>query len=278
MQLWQLLFMINFFYLSSVSSAAPITFNAALPVSKNEVVIREQFIYSRLSNTENTSESTISQSSFVSTLVYGLTAKTTLFTTFPISRIEMTSLGERSLETGFGDSRITARYTAYQKDYIGKTLRVAPFIGAELATSQIESITSSNDIFLGLVITYANIDWSLNGQISGQRNGNDKDLKPGETLTFDVSFQYSLLPRKYSISTTSFLNGLIEINITKQKKNFVNENQIPESGGTSAFLSPGIQYITQRWILESSLQIPISQNNRPLKNDIAARTGIRINF
>ncbi len=54
----------------------------------------------------------------------------------------------------------------------------------------------------------------------------------------------------------------------------------PNSGGTTWFLAPGVQFVTKRAILEASIQIPTVQdlNGLALENDYIVRAGFRVNF
>jgi hypothetical protein len=54
----------------------------------------------------------------------------------------------------------------------------------------------------------------------------------------------------------------------------------PNSGGTTLFLTPGLQYVTRRWIVEGGVQLPVVQNlnGLALENDYVARAGFRFNF
>jgi len=55
---------------------------------------------------------------------------------------------------------------------------------------------------------------------------------------------------------------------------------IGDSGGTTLFLAPGLQYVTQRWVAEISLQLPVIQelNGRQIKTDYHLNVGFRIQF
>ena len=46
------------------------------------------------------------------------------------------------------------------------------------------------------------------------------------------------------------------------------------------YLSPGLQYVTKRWIVEGGVQVPVVQNlnGLALENDYVVRAGFRFNF
>ena len=256
------------------AQAAPITFNTALPVSKGQSIIREQFIYSQASN----ANTELTQASFITSAVHGISANTTLFATIPLSYSSLETSEQRSSDFGSGDLEIFIRHTVFQQNSPGKTFRISPFAGVELATSNLDFGNSSNDVFAGFVATYATTDWTADGQISYQKNGRDGELNIGDTISFDASLQYRLIPRKLTATTSAYLNGVIELNVVKQNSNSNKQGTVDGSDGTLVFLSPGVQYITQRWIAEAIVQLPVTNNNNPLENDFIARAGVRINF
>ena len=77
-----------------------------------------------------------------------------------------------------------------------------------------------------------------------------------------------------------FLYGVLEANLLHQEKDEINGTNDPDSGGTSFFLSPGVQYVTRRWVVEAIVQVPVAQdlNGRALEDDFIVRAGFRIAF
>ena len=77
-----------------------------------------------------------------------------------------------------------------------------------------------------------------------------------------------------------FLYGVIETNLLYQDKNEAGGVDDPNSGGVTLFLSPGVQYVTRRWVLEAVVQWPAFQdlNGTALEDDFTVRAGFRFNF
>ena len=65
-----------------------------------------------------------------------------------------------------------------------------------------------------------------------------------------------------------------------QGKNEISGKDDPNSGGTTLFIAPGLQYITKRWVLEAIVQLPAFQdlNGTALEDDYTVRVGFRFNF
>jgi len=287
-----LLFLVN----TSIYSA-PITFNTALPISRGEFIVRQQFIIKKLSQDTNSPSSLdlkLEETKLVSTIVYGVTPDLTLFATLPLVNRELKNTNQGRRETkGIGDSQIVMRYTIFKNDFQGGSFRIAPFIGARLSTGQ----TAKKDQFgvlpmsvqpgmgtgaeiAGIVATYANYDWELDGQLSYVNNHSSNNVDFGNQVKADVSFQYRLFPIKLSENQDYFINGVIEFNTIDKGRNSIAGLDDAKSGGISYLISPGIQFISERYILEAVIQVPIKQPDRGafLELDQILRIGFRINF
>lgn len=269
--------------------AAAITFNTALPVSKGEIIVREQVVVDRARSTDKDR----SEITLLSVLVYGLTSRLALFGILPYTdrKLEM-SIGDRE-SSGLGDVRLFARYTVYRRDSLGQTLRLAPFVGLKAPTGDsresdsfgrlppsIQSGSGSWDVFGGFIATYATLDWQLDSQISYQVNTRGSTFEAGDVVRADASLQYRLYPPRLSASSLGFLYGVLEVNLIHKAKNQIHGITDSNSGGTTLYLTPGLQYAAKRWIAEAAIQIPVIQNlnGTTLKRDFIFRTGFRVNF
>ena len=263
----------------AICSAAPITFSTALPISKDQLILREQLISNKLADNQVRR----TDQSLVSTLAYGVSAKFAAFTEIPLTRIELNTQNSNQSTSGIGDIRLFGRYTAFSIDSPGKTFRLAPFFGLELATGRnndnqpLSLGSGSYDFFAGTVATYATTNWAIDTQVSYQKNGTSDGLNLGDSARFDSSLQYRLIPSKLTIDTTHFINGVIELNIIHQKSSSLHGRENINSS-THAFIAPGLQYISSKWIAEASLQIPLKNNGSTLETDYSARIGIRTSF
>ncbi len=275
------------------AQAAPLTFNTALPVSQGEFIFREQFVVIQSGNASGLGRDR-TETDLVSTLVYGITPDLAIFGTVPYTNRTLESTtGTTRKSQGLGDSKFFARYTIYTDDFQGGSFRIAPFAGLKVPTGKddkrdslgvlpvsAQAGTGSWDVFGGLVATYGTVDWELDGQIGYQKNSEANNFESGNIARADISFQYRLFPETLSSNTDYFVNGVLEANLIKKDRNKVAGVSDFDSGGTTLFLVPGLQYVSERYIAEISLQIPVAQNlnGTALENDFIFRTGFRINF
>jgi len=276
---------------------APVTFNTALPVGGGEFVARGMVVVSQSGEDPGTADRDHSATSLVTVLGYGVTHKLALFGVLPYvdKRLDLTVSGKRISRTasGLGDASVFARYTLVQRDKHGRTFRVAPFAGVKAPTGDddigdrfgrlppaAQPGSGAWDLFGGVVATYQTFALQADGQVSYRVRNKANGVDPGNELRLDGSLQYRLWPRQLGDGVPSFLYGVLEANFARRDRNEVNGSDDANSGGTTLHLSPGLQYVTRRWIVEGVVQLPVVQNlhGNALENDYVMRAGFRFNF
>jgi hypothetical protein len=276
---------------------APVTFNTALPVGDDEFVARGFLIVTESAKDPTVTNREKSSTSVVSVLGFGVTPKLAVFGVLPYvdKQFDITLGGNRISRSasGVGDMSVFARYTVLQRDEPGQTFRVAPFAGFKAPTGDdrrqdnlgilpvgVQPGSGAWDLFGGVVATYQTFDLQLDGQVSYRINNEANGFEPGNEFRMDGSLQYRLAPRTLGDGVPNFLYGVFEANLVHRDENKVGGVEDGNSGGTSLYLSPGLQYVTKRWIVEGVVQLPVAQNlgGNALENDYVIRAGFRINF
>lgn len=277
--------------------SAPMTFNTALPVAEGEFVTRIQGIQRQSGDDSSPADRDLKVNALVTVLGYGATPKFALFGVLPYLDKELTLNrgGQRIRRSneGLGDVSLFGRLTIFQNDQQGSTFRMAPFAGIEAPSGEDDTSdafgrlpppfqlgSGSWDIFGGLVMTYQTLSDQFDSQLSGRFNNEANGFKAGEEARWDLSWQHRLWPKDLKGSVPGFLYGILETNLIYQGKNEVNGLKDANSGGTTIFLTPGLQYVTRRWIAETAVQLPVGQNlnGTALESGYIFRAGIRFNF
>lgn len=279
--------------------AGPQTFNSALPVAQGEFVFREQFVNRAAGDEAGTADPKLDVLGGVSVLGYGATRNLAVFAVLPYldKNLRVTAAdGQRVTRStsGVGDMRLFGRYTVYQDDIIGRTLRIAPFLGVELPTGDdddgdamgtlprtLQLGSGSWDPLGGVMLTYQTLAYEFDAQLSFQINTKANGFEFGDEARLDASFQYRLWPRTLpELGVPGFLYGVIESNLRHRGRNEIGGKKDANSGGTSWFLSPGLQYVTRRWVIEANIQLPVVQDlyGTALEDDYVLRVGFRVNF
>jgi hypothetical protein len=276
---------------------APVTINTALPVGGGEFVARGLLVVSQSGHDPGTADRDHSATSLVTVLGYGVTHKLALFGVLPYvdKELDLSVSGSRVRRTasGLGDASVFARYTLVQHDRPGRTFRIAPFAGVKAPTGAddvhdmlgrlppgVQPGSGTWDVFGGVVATYQTFAFQADGQASYHVKNKANGFNPGDELRLDASLQYRLWPRILGNGVPSFLYGVLEANFARRDRNEVNGMPDADSGGTTLHLSPGLQYVTRRWIVEGVVQLPLVQNlhGNALENEYVLRAGFRFNF
>ncbi len=281
----------------SEARAAPITFNTALPVGKGEFVLREQLVIARSGDDPSGAQRDMTSRALVSVLGYGVNGRLAIFGALPYldKELDVTVSGSRQQRSanGLGDLSLFGRYTVFKRDAPGRTLRLAPFAGITAPTGDddkrdalgllppsVQPGTGAWDIFGGAVLTYQTLDYQIDAQLSYRHNGEANGFERGDVLRADASLQYRLWPGTLKSGVPGFLYGVVETALFHSDKNRISGSEDPNSGGQSIIVTPGLQYVTKRWIVEAGVDLPLLQdlNGTGLESDYVVRAGFRLNF
>lgn len=272
--------------MTSMARAAPITFNTALPVSEDQIVVRDLLIVSHGASQDNSQAMRIEQTQITNLLIagYGLTPKLAIFGTLPLTHIDRQVGDISETGSGVGDATVFARYELLRQDNKGQTTRLASFSGLRVPTGKSQQTLATGkggtDILAGLIFTQARLAHAFGAQVSWEIRGGNAGLTRSNQLAFDGSLQYRILPKSISETTRGFVYGVLEGNLTHSGDRNIGGVAVPESGGVRAFIAPGLQYVTQRWIADIAVQLPVMRpvSLTPFTPDVSVFAGIRFNF
>lgn len=279
------------------AQCAPITFNTALPVAKEHFVFRGEFVHSSSGDDPSGAGQDMEATGAVFVLGYGVSPDLAVFGVIPYfdRRLEADQGGVRTSRgaDGLGDITMFGRYTVYRDDRPGRTFRVAPFAGVKAPTGEDDESDSSGrlpqslqpgsgswDPIAGVVATFQTLDYQIDSQFSYKANTEAGGFEAGDEARLDLSLQYRLWPWKLESGLPGFLYGVLEANFVNQGRNEVSGTKDPDSGGTTLFIVPGLQYVTRVWIIEAGVQLPVVQdlNGSALESAYSVHAGLRLNF
>lgn len=276
---------------------APITFNTALPVARGHSVFRGEFVRSSSGDDPSGAGKELDATGAVFVLGYGVSPDLAVFAVIPYfdRRLEADQGGVRTSHgaDGLGDVTLFGRYTLYRDDRPGRTLRVAPFAGVKVPTGEDDESDSSGrlpqslqpgsgswDPIAGVVATFQTLDYQVDSQFSYKATTEAVGFESGDEARLDLSLQYRLWPWKLESGLPGFLYGVLEANLLNQGRNEIFDVKDPDSGGTTLFIVPGLQYVTRVWIIEAGVQLPVVQelNGAALESAYTVHAGFRLNF
>lgn len=277
--------------------AAPITFNTALPVAEDEFLYRQQLRWLRSGDDPSGLGRDLDGFAAVSVLGYGVNSRLAVFGVLPWTdkSLGLSTAGMDIERNNHGIGNLTGfvRYTLLQDDAPGRTFRLSGFGGLTAPTGNddesdqfgrlpqlLQDGSSAWSGFGGLVLTWQTLGYQFDGQFSYQENREANGFEFGDETRLDMSWQHRLWPRNLGSGVPGFLYGVLELNALHQSRNRLNGQGDPNSGGETVWLSPGLQFVTQRWVLEAVAQKPVSQNLNgvALENDLIFTLSFRIKF
>ena len=201
----------------------------------------------------------------------------------PFMYVDLNTTVQDRSSSGIGDMRLFAKYLLYQYDRKNKTIRVASKAGVKLPTGDEKDQpalgTGSTDYFFTTVAGW--IEKRIGVYLEGIYNLNTSEgqLDFGNSYSYNLALSYRLIPTVYETYPSPQLNASLEINGTTANNNNVNGQKVDNSGGTTVFLSPGLQYIGGRsWLVEATFQYPVinDPNGTQLATDWTVSLGTRI--
>lgn len=280
-------------------SAAPIQTNTAFAPHRGDSILRLQFRHLKATDDPSALDRELNVNSVTGVYVYGFTEKFTGILIVPLldKKLEFTSAGGGRITrdtSGLGDVRTLLKYRVFTKDAPGKSHRLGVFGGIEWPTGEDDASdgmgrlpqtlqlgSGSFDPILGLVWTTQKLSGEIDADLGYKFNTEANDFEFGDVAFYNVSYQHRLWPRELpDEGVPSFFYGVIELNGTYAAKNEVGGRSDGDSGGHTVFLSPGMQWVSVRWVVEASVQLPIFQdlNGEALEVDYAVTLGARFRF
>ncbi len=270
---------------AGVVQAAGINTNVALPVREGGYVYRTQLRFLSASDDPTSLDRDIDLYAIPNVLVYGATARTTIFGILPyLSRsVDFTTAGLRQSDdvNGFGDLRFLVRQTVYVRDALQRTSRLGLLAGLEIPSGKDEFSSHSTDYQLGSVYTLQDGRHELDADLIYRINTEGRGLELGDELQYNLAYEVRVSPWEWpERGTPSQIYLVIEANGKTSQETRSAGAKLNDTGGTIVFLSPGIQFVTRRVIYEGSIQIPVVQdlNGGQVETDFVAGAGIRVQF
>ena len=256
--------------------------NVALPVAEGEGIWRSQLRGTVARDDPSPLDREVASLVAPQTLVYGVTPRLSAFATLPILARRRVEEGGTSRRTSpaVGDLRLLGRYMIFADDYAPlSTRRVAVLAGVKLPTGADRFGTPSYDPILGAVGTWAANRHEFDADLLYTLTTERHDFEAGDRFRYDLAYRYRVWPKRFG-KRLSQLNAVLELNGIWTGRTRQDGTTLRDSGGNVLLVSPGFQYVTNRWIVEASFQVPIAQdlNGSQVETDFVGVLSVRIPF
>lgn len=149
---------------------------------------------------------------------------------------------------GIADLTFLTKYGFWQDDRRPlETLRWAALGGLNFRIGDSGFTSDSYDPIIGTVFSWQRERGEFDADLIYQFNTGRDEFRP-DALRYDMSYSYRQFPSVFDG------DGIYEFDIVGE----VNGRYFTD-GSHELFLSPGLQLVTERWILEASVQLPVIQ-------------------
>ncbi|MCC6358976.1 MAG: hypothetical protein IT450_09545 [Phycisphaerales bacterium] len=262
---------------SANAQEPPNAYESATQPGPGTFIFKPQLRYFDLNDAPASRWGETHQLNFSNTLNFGIARDWSASVRFPLEQRWQSSSAAGGSEESFGVGDLTTllKWRVWRNDTSPlDTQRLAVFVGLEWPLGQSEFSSRSFDPVLGAAYTQVTGRHGVNlsGAWKFTTDGDDAPLLAGEgqadLFRYDAAYLFRIHPEQYTADTKGAwyagfeLNGLYETN-----------------GDHEVFLSPGIMYEAQSWVLELSVQLPVIQRLdwRP-ETDFAVVFGLRFLF
>ncbi len=258
--------------LCAPAMAGPINTNAALTPRKGGAIFRLQYHYSEAGEAGNIMH--VNSSRVIGTLVYGITEDLAAIFSAPyvnrqVDRVVPRFGRSEQAHDGVGDLNFMLKYRFWQRDDgPGRTMRWAVLGGMNFRSGNSDFSSDSYDPVIGTVFSVRRTGLHFDADLLYQFN-TGRGRFSHDALRYDASLALRLISGTTQRDIAWELNAVAELN-----------GRYVANGSHEVFLSPGVQFVTDQLVLETSIQLPVIQDlptSQP-ETDYRVITGLRFQW
>ena len=277
------------------SFALPINSDLGLTPHKGEFIFRVQSRYTLKGDDPTSQDREVRILAVPVVGVYGFTSKASILVKVPFLDKELSSSNNPDRgDNGIGDTTVLGKYRVYTNNFKGGTSRFSLIGGLELPTGDDDESDSqgtlpaslqlgsgSVDLIAGGAYTYQTLSHEMDVDLRYIFNQEANDFEFGDVFKYNFSYQKRIFPITLpDEGIYSQWNALIELNGNYSQRSESFGSSVSDSGGHTLFLSPGIQFVSQRAVIEASVQLPVVQdlNGNQVETDYTLVLSFRYQF
>jgi len=252
--------------------AMPINGDVAFTLAEGQWLSRQQVRLSRMRSDKQNLGREMEILAIPLVLGYGLTAKNSAFLEVPYVRKSMRQAdGSWREAQGLGDGTLIFKRLIRQQDSKAHTRRAAVYAGRTIAFGRdratdaigrlpqtIQPASGAVDWIGGWVWTDQSLDREWDLEAAYKFRGSANDFEFGDVLTYNISYQKRISPAVIpDAGVYTQLNAVLEFSGSISEWNRNGGAGDADSGGHLLFASPGVQWVSETVVWETSAQIPV---------------------
>ena len=242
---------------------AGISVDAGLTPPEDRWILRNQLRYMTRKNDPTSMDRHTSIYKFPTVLAYGVTSDFSVMVRQAIQSRDMDMMGKSNKDTGLDDLFFLVKYKLFRENTSVYTFGMAATLGFEFPTGDEDFTSDTWDVMPGIYSSWRKGPLASDLQIAYKWNGfadrGENGLNPGNELHLDFAWSYQFsLTDDSSISLAPVLE-FSYLNIAPDRRNGRN---LSNTGENVVYVSPGLKFTRESFIIEALLQIPVWQDQK----------------
>lgn len=248
----------------------PIHSDVAFTPRKGGSILRLQYSYSEADGHGDIQH--VNASGVRATYVYGWKENLALFVSVPyvnrqIDRFDRKLGRFEEAHDGIADVTVLGKLRLWQEDAGPlETVRWAVLGGMNIRSGDSDFTSDSYDPILGTVLTWRRDRNHFDADLLYQFNTGGGRSRH-DVLRYDLAYSFRLFPSVFQTGRAYAMDAVAELN-----------GRYWTDGSHEVFLSPGLQFVTDRWTFEVSIQLPVIQQLTGDGPDIDYRAVVGVRF
>lgn len=263
------------------ANAAGISVDAGLTPAEDRWIIRTQFRYMQRKDDPTPMNQKMDTYAFPVVVAYGFRPDLTLMVRQTVKHKKMSMGGSISRDTGPGDLFVLGKYKLYRRNTRKYTFGIASTLGLEFPTGDDDFSSETWDLKPGLFTSWRSGPWASDFSVAYKWNGfADRGvggINPGNELSLDWALAYQF---SFGEKARVSLAPVLELSYKNILSDRLHGRDLPNTGESVLYLSPGIKLTVSSFILEALLQFPVwqDQEGTQLKQGTRLIIGTRFMF
>ena len=248
---------------SRSADGAGISVDAGLTPAEDRWILRTQGMYTRRRSDSAAMDRKMSMYALRTVVAYGLRPDLTVMVRQAAHYRKMSMGGSFARDSGLGDLFLMGKYELFRRNTRESTFGIASTLGLEFPSGADAFTSDTWDLKPGLYTSWRKGSWATDFSASYKWNGfadrGRGGVNPGNELSLDWA-----LARQFSIAGSADISvtPVLELSYVKIRPDHVHGHDVPSTGESVLYLSPGIKYTKSSFIVEALLQIPVHQRQR----------------
>jgi hypothetical protein len=215
---------------------------------------------------------------FMAVIAYGFTRDVTFMIRQMATSRVMSMSGNEKTSSGLTDLAVLGKFGVYRKNTRNVILALASTLALKMPTGAEEISTGTWDLQAGIYGSWRSRRWGNDLNLTYTWNGftgpAPSGIISGDVMGLDVAFSYQF---SLGSSGKTSLTPVLELNY---RYSMANQSEGRDVGGDGSifFISPGLKFTYDSFILEALIQNPVNQTYQNSEQNRRGLIGFRYMF